>query len=263
MATYFHYLMRSYKSRWTTKWKWIICTILFIIILSAIYVVIKNKEFFSVFDENRINCYVITMRNQDRIKNIEENQSKLNFNINIVDAINGNKIDINNIKDPTIDKQYIIDSNKIRKSEIGCYLSHYNLYKKIETEKDKYDYTIIFEDDFLIESNDFEQQVLNTLQNMRSHDFDILYLYNTSDNMGDSFIENVCEIDKSKQLWGTMAYIVKNVNIHRIITETKYVDSPIDYQIWKSHQNDKLKIYTFCPFIAKTNDSPSTIQVYD
>jgi len=57
---------------------------------------------------------------------------------------------------------------------------------------------------------------------METHDFDILYMYNTSNNIGDPFIENICRCDKSKNLWGTMAYIVKNSNINKIVNEPSH-----------------------------------------
>ena len=239
----------------------IICIFCFLIAVCVISVALDWKELFSLFDENNIDCYVITMRTPDRMKSIEENQSKVSFNIDIFDAINGTEIDINKITDPIIDESFKNDKSKTRKHEIGCYLSHYNLYKKIASENNKNRYTIIFEDDFLIHTEDFENRVIQALKDMEPHDFDILYMYNTSDNIGDKFIKNVCKCDKSKNLWGTMAYIVKNANINKIINETKIMDAPIDVRFWKSNINDKLNIYTFCPFIAKTNELPSTIQI--
>jgi hypothetical protein len=47
-------------------------------------------------------------------------------------------------------------------------------------------------------------------------------MYNTSNNIGDPFIENICRCDKSKNLWGTMAYIVKNSNINKIVNEPSH-----------------------------------------
>ena len=241
--------------------KWFICIIFFIIAVSLISVILDTKEMFSTFNKVDIDCFVITMQTPERMKNIKENQSKVKFNIKIFDAVDGAKIDVNSITDPIIEDSFKNDTSKIRKREIGCYLSHYNLYKKIESESDANGYTIIFEDDFLIMSDDFEDKITKTLKDMESSDFDILYIYNTSDNIGTKYIENVCEIDKSKYLWGTMAYIVKNKNINRIINKTLYMNVQIDKKFWQSFQNGELKIYTFCPFLAKTSGMPSTIQV--
>jgi hypothetical protein len=83
-----------------------ICIGVFLIAVCIVSVLFDCKEVFSLFDENRINCYVITMRTPDSMNNIEYNKSKVGFDINIFDAVNGNEIDIDSITDPTIDNSF-------------------------------------------------------------------------------------------------------------------------------------------------------------
>jgi len=241
--------------------KWILVILVFIIMISLYQSFFNTTEMFGGFDENEINCYVITMGDEKRLENIKNNQAKLNFTINIFDAVNGSEINLNDVTDPIIDDGYKpSDDNKIRKREIGCYLSHYNIYKKIESDTQT-GYTIIFEDDFLINDDKFEEQIVNSLKDLETHDFDILYIYNHTDNIGEPVKHNICKTDKNKVLWGTSAYIVKNKNINNILNETKILNMPIDWRLQESIKEDKLTAFTFCPFLSTTSGIESTIQV--
>ena len=229
--------------------------------ISLYFSFFNTTEMFGGFNENGINCYVISMRDEKRLENIKNNQAKLKFKINVFDAVNGSEINLNDVTDPIIEDGYKpSDDNKIRKREIGCYLSHYNIYKKIESETQT-GYTIIFEDDFLINVDDFEEQIVNSLKDLETHDFDIIYIFNHSKNIGEPVNQNICKIDKNKNLWGTCAYIVNNKNINKILNETKILNAQIDYRLQESIKHDKLTAFTFCPFLSGTSDIESTIQV--
>lgn len=106
--------------------------------------------------EKKLHLYVITLKHEDRLKNIKTQQSKIDNHIELFDAVKGDFLNIDEI----INK-YKFSSNffsntfiddKKRKREVGCYLSHLNLYRNIKNEH-RFGYTIVFEDDFNLDNN--------------------------------------------------------------------------------------------------------------
>jgi len=232
--------------------------LLFVIICATL---LANTMPLELFDnrEADIKYYVITMGNEERMKNIEENRAKIQSNIEIFDAVNGSKLDLDKIEGPAVDPSFKSDT-KIRRGEIGCYLSHWNLYKKIETDGDYNGYTVIFEDDFEIFGQDFEKKLVETIEQMAKYEYDILYMHILSENPGEPFIENVCRLDQTMNFYGTAAYVVKNKNVSRIIKEVSNMDRPIDHKILEAVHNNRIVAYTFCPLATKLKGYKSTIQ---
>lgn len=234
----------------------------FLFFLFSIYTIITCKENFEEdVKKNNITYYVISLRTPDRLANIENQQEKMKANIKIFDGVNGKTVDFEKMDDPVISPSFKPDKqNTLRKNEIGCYLSHYYLYKQIAVTS-KTGYTVIFEDDFAID-NEFEIKLLQGLERFADKNFDILYLENSSNNIGEETdVQSICNLDASRALWGTYAYLVNNSNIEKIIQETKLMIQEIDNQLASSIFSKKLTAYTFCPFIAKTNiELPSLIR---
>ena len=93
-----------------------------------------NNSIESFEESDVLDMYVITLGKKERIQNIKNQESKINNKINIFDGVNGLKLDINElIKNHKLDKNHKLSENiNHAKKEIGCYLSHYNIYKKIK-----------------------------------------------------------------------------------------------------------------------------------
>ena len=140
-----------------------IILILFIIISIFVFInpIIIRPQFEKFKNSNDIisDMYVITLGKKERIKNIKEQEVKINNRITRFNAVNGLKLDINElIKNDILDKNHILYKiiNSAKK-EIGCYLSHLNIYKKIAESNKKYG--LIFEDDVKI-AYDFYKRML-------------------------------------------------------------------------------------------------------
>lgn len=209
--------------------------------------------------QEEVTFYVITLHTEERLKNIDTQQAKMKAKIHLFNGVDGKKIDIPSLKDPTIDPAFVRD-DKIRKNEIGCYMSHYQLYQKIAASGNSKGYTVIFEDDFILE-DDFENKLTQGLEQFAEKDFDILYLENVAQNIGkETETKNICEIDKEKNLYGTLGYLVKNANIQKLIENTNHMSMAIDHQLKNAIFQNKLVAYTFCPFIIKQAGMTSLIQ---
>ena len=260
--------LRSFSGRFHSfqkNRKMLFLLLLFLLIIVLTYY-FSNKENFDTND--KIRYYVITLHSQDRLENIRKQQEKLKAKIELFDGIIGKNlknIDIQSSKDPVIEFTENINlddntqDNTIKKNEIGCYLSHYYLYKKIAQENTSSTYSVIFEDDFII-NNDFENELNNALSFI--DDFDIIYLYLHGHTETEKKTNNICIITEDTGLFGTGAYIINNKNINKLINETKIMKTQIDVQLQNIIRSKKLKVYKFCPYIVNISGLPSTIQTF-
>jgi GR25 family glycosyltransferase involved in LPS biosynthesis len=208
-----------------------ILLIIIVIIFGFLRINYKNENF---EDSYILDMYVITLGKQERIENINNQEKKINNKIQIFDAVNGKKLDINDLKNNNIlaNENALSEDYNHKMGEIGCYLSHLNIYKKIK-EDNKKGYTIIFEDDFLINSDNLINEVKKAIDilNSKNIDFDFLFLGNLKDNHGENIADNLYYIDKNINLYGTHGYIINNKNIDKIIDNLNKIVKPIDNSI--------------------------------
>ena len=211
------------------------------------------------FEESDIlDMYVITLGKKERIQNIKNQESKINNKINIFDGVNGLKLDINElIKNNILDKNHKLSENiNHSKREIGCYLSHYNIYKKIKKDNKK-GYTIIFEDDFIVNSPNLKDDIRKSIDklNRKSIDFDFLFLGSNQINYGENIIDNLYYVNPKQNLYGTHAYVINNKNIDKIIDKIKIIKHQIDIIIQDLSKNNIFNTVIMYPYTVIQNKS--------
>jgi len=210
-------------------------------------------------NKKKIDYYVISLKvSEDRLKNIKQQQQKLNKKINIFEAVNGDNIDINNVSNQIVADSFK-EQSKHRKREIGCFLSHYYILKLIKSNNVPDGYTVIFEDDFDIIKDNLHEHLENALEYMSQYEFDMLYIHTLSNNMGENLVKDVCHIDFNKDFYGTQAYLVKNSSIDKLLESTWIIDAPIDHKYTNAIKANKIKAYTFCPHLTKSIDTETTL----
>lgn len=226
-----------------------------ILLFTVILFIFLKKVRFEGFDNN-FHIYVITLKSQDRINNINHQQKKIDIPIKIFDAVNGNDL---NLKDYNIEDSNFDKNEGHRKRQVGCYLSHYNIYKQCK----KSGYSIVFEDDFSIDVNDLIGKINSSIEKIKNQkmDFDIMFLGNHLNNNihGELIIDDLYKIGNNENLEGTQAYVINNKNIDKIIEHTTYIEYPIDVQIQKMADNKKLNVFKTYPYYVNVIDTPSTI----
>jgi len=231
---------------------------LFIIVLVYFTNNIKScKNFFANRFEDNIDCYVITLGSKNRLNNIAEQQRKLPFKVNLFNAFDGNVFNNSNYRnelkeDGLLDeKEYWSNSERIRNKEIGCYLSHTNLYKMVQgiKQNNQRKYTIIFEDDFKI-NDDFVDNLQKGLNILDNKNFDILYLGIMMWEKPGIEIEDRLDKYKDGAVIGTHAYLINNESIDKFVENTKFINRPIDWKLTDLIQNKKLEMYYFYPSIC-------------
>ena len=170
-----------------------------------------------------VDYLVIHIRNsEERYANILRNQEKLKQNIHIFDAVVGKNLDLNDLK--VFDDNLVLNFKYNYINEIGCYLSHFMLIKSIEKNTG---YTVAFEDDFDILTDDLDNQIRDIIKKV-DVDFDILFLGNLNDNHAENLIDEVYYVDKNIPLWGTQAYLINNKNAGKIYDKLLNLNEAID-----------------------------------
>lgn len=111
-----------------------------VILFILLYIVIYNfREFF----ENEIPVYLVSME-----KDIERRNNLLKYvTPNEYSSVDGSKL----LPTEHLKQNNILDKEDIKKGEIGCYLSHYNIFNKIKNYN--HDFSIIIEDDVEFDIN--------------------------------------------------------------------------------------------------------------
>jgi len=237
--------------------------------------VIETEQFKT--EQTNINCYVITMRQPDRMKNIETQFQKLRnetsgfeFKKRIIDAIVGKNLDLDKLISKGLLTPNIYDDNNInfnkklinRKNEVAIYLSHLKCLEQIkQPEHNKLDISIVFEDDFILEPkfNEAIKEILNNIQH-NNIKFDIIILGMLGNN-GKRISDDIYEIDcpTIHSCYLSHAYIVNNHSIEKIKDAMKFIDKIVDVKIYELGKNKQINILRVDPDIVKQHTQEGTM----
>jgi len=244
---------------------WVIFT-MFILIIILLFVYL-NIPVLEKFENNgtELYLYVITLKHEDRLQNIKTQQSIIDKPIQLFDAVKGDFLNMDEILgqyhfNPDFFNASHVDDKK-KKREVGCYLSHLQLYKQIKNAHHNTGYSIVFEDDFKLEDNFIDQtnKIINSMLDKKM-DFDIIFLgQNQTQNKGDFIMDNIYHFNNNLKLWGTHGLLIHNKNIDKIIEKVEYIDCDIDIKIANLAKSGELKVFILYPFIVNIIDSKSTI----
>jgi len=110
--------------------------------------------------------YVINLKNRtDRYDEFKDRVSH-HFNPNLIerfDAIDGKNLDISTIQEEFLQKAK-------NKGEIGCFLSHQQIWKLVidDSSIDDNDLIIVFEDDIFFTKENFSEKFINSVSNFKN-----------------------------------------------------------------------------------------------
>ena len=186
----------------------------------------------------------------DRLQNIKNNELTLNKKIEIFQAIDGTKINPYNLRE--FDKEVVNIFKEGQVGEIGCYLSHYLLLKQIPEDDN---YTVIFEDDFSIVSDNLHDKIIKIIDELEEDNFDIVYLGNVSNNVGKKYVNNIYKVEKNNHLWGTHGYFIKNKSVKKIYNNLVVLDRPIDHKLKLLIDNGVITAYVVHPDLVLQTSS--------
>ncbi len=187
-------------------------------------IIIKNN----IFKNTQIEVINLEER-YDRYCKIKEELEYNNFEFELMSGIK-----IYNIKDIKYINTFRFKNNlNYMKSICGCKLSHIKILEKYLNKSDKYQYLLIFEDDFIfrkdnVNINNIINLSINELEE-NNIDFNILYLTSTN-NLFDNENINLKYSKKLKNGYGytTSSYIINIKNINNLLSKLYQSEKEID-----------------------------------
>ena len=222
-----------------------------IILITAIFYTYFYKNYEN-FDNPNIKIFVINLEKSiDRWKYINK-QNNQNLNLVKFNAINGNHINKNNIKNLIDNNSYLYKNIDKNRGEIGCALSHLNIWEIFKKSNDKY--IIIVEDDVIFEQNLYKK--INTYMKNAPKDWDIIYLggsHIVGYKVNEYFIKPKLNI---KGNLGTYAMLINKKGVNKLLKYCKPITKSIDHQI-KGLFNYINVYYTYPTLINHNNNMDS------
>ena len=229
------------------------------------YKVIKKSFDFEI--NKKIDVNIINLKKDtERLKIIQQN-IPLKF-YNIFNAFNGNNIE-QNINGIEYFNEFKKLKTKLNNGQIGCFISHLLLWKKMIDEN--IEYMFILEDDALF-SCEFNR-IYNYIQkNIDKYNDGILYLGGRFDNnfkpINKDFykhinqyiykynhsIQNLNNWDNKEYDRTTLSYIISNKVANTLFNNYKsFIHSPVDFYLINIYLNKLIHIYNSNPLICNIN----------
>jgi len=230
-----------------------ILLIFIIVILICFFLFINKKTLI-----NKI--YLINLKRRNDRLNFIKNNYNLSKPLIIIEAVDANLLNLEKLKEENIINDITIyQLNKERehhyelthKGSLGCYLSHYNIWKQFKETKDNN--ILIFEDDTIFENisiNDINKRLLKLPK-----DWDIYLLSNPLFCYNRINLKNIYkDLYKVKRFFLLNSYIINKKAIYKIFNSntlfpiTQQLDSylselAIDYNLNIYIHNEKYKFY--------------------
>lgn len=197
---------------------------------------------------DNIPIYIINLKNRpDRKRRILNELSKHNINhsnTTIIDAINGNDLNISWLMKKNIYRNDETIYRPMRRGEIGCYLSHIKCWDMIA--ESGHDYALVIEDDVVFVDN-FKQKINNMLTELANYDWDVFCLgRNCKTSHGfDGFCKNGAKINNFLYPdvlgYATFAYIIRSDCIKKILPSMTPITQPIDMVTLEKNRDKEIK----------------------
>ena len=235
--------------------------ILGLLIIIVVALCIQNTEGFQTIEFISDGWYINLDRSTDRMKKIQAELYKLSpLIITRWPGVDGGKLTDNDYERLDIPHwsrpAFAAEAKqKARKGEIGCYLSHYNLLRHLNTLNTNPQMGhLILEDDITI-SDDCVKSWNKSVAAI-PQDWDMIFLGLL--NFGNNKIINVSNgIGTPSLISGTHAYVVKHASLPKIIDILKGMNEPIDEVYGRNMK--KMKVYALSPPKISQSGNGSTI----
>lgn len=143
--------------------------------------------------------------------------------------------------------QFTVESRqKIRKGELGCYLSHLTLLEHLATlSSPPHKGHLILEDDIQID-RDFFKKVEHAFHHVPSN-WDIVTFGITQRGKNPHVIDVKNHIGRTIWMNNDFAYVVKHSSLEKIIEEVSVIREPFDTTLGRASKLGRLNIYSYVP----------------
>lgn len=234
-------------------------------ILLLILVLFLSRESFGRAGGIQDIWYINMDKSTERRQNIENQLRSLAGSIPYTrwPGVNGHALtdeDFNRLEIPawsrpifTVEKR-----QKIRKGEIGCYLSHLTLLQHLQARKVSAKAGhLILEDDIKMDP-EFFRKAEQALKKIPS-DWDILTFGLPEGSQTTKYVVNVREnIGRTVWMNNDFAYVVKHSSLQKIIREVSIIREPFDTCLGRASKVGALNIYSYVPPLVSPRDQNDT-----
>jgi GR25 family glycosyltransferase involved in LPS biosynthesis len=210
--------------------------------------------------------YINLDRRPDRRDNIEKliKHHKLNDITERVPAVDGSKLNLNNISNTIISKKGIDNANNLTMrtgvpmtpGAIGCALSHRNVWSKIVD--NKINAALIMEDDIKI-NNNFMNDIEKYSKDLPPS-YDIIFIgYHPASIKyveKSNFLRNV--FLKSKKVYGLFGYVVTLEGAKKLL-KLFPIEDQIDTEIYRGFTTHNIDAYVIRPDLRLITSDPSEV----
>ena len=225
------------------------------IVLTLIYIFFKQTK---ILVKENFNKVINTQFNIDKIYviNLDKDTKRLSIFKNMCDtnnlsferfpAINGHTLDPNNY----YLKNYISPNNKLSNGQIGCALSHINIWHKVINSSNEN--VIIFEDDVIIPNNFINK--LNIYTKELLHDSEMILLGGNT-LIGKKYSKHFLHVNrkiKKNGNYGLFGYVIRKQTANKLLKTCKKINKTIDHYLNKKFYL-KNKVFFCNPMLVKHN----------
>jgi len=194
----------------------------------------------------------------DRRINMKHRLSELGIESIRIEGINAGEYDTGNLV-------FGEQKKHLNNAEIGCFLTHHNLYKTILDEG--HETALILEDDALFLEG-YKEVVEQAMKDIPK-DWDLLYLgqanydsikiAQSAELKTHAIKENIAgQLFKASRCWLTHAYVVNRKALPKLIEGTQVLYASIDGVLADLQEN--LNVYAIYPNIVKQDGTQSSIR---
>ncbi len=184
-----------------------------------------------------INCPVFIVnleRSTYRRKFILNYLAKLGIQGEVITAVEGSKLDLDKLKEDGVYSEQAATeafSRQLSMPEIGCSLSHINIYKRMVS--NNVEQALIIEDDVM-----FDEGVSNTFKNILKNipdDWEIIQFYYHNCKDYEELSENIARFNSKKCLPnGSLGYVIKKSAAVKMLGNVFPVRYPADSMLGRS-----------------------------
>lgn len=253
---------------------WIICALLLCMlgILMWRYMTIPRIEAM----ENRrmigglnVRTYVINMDKDTnryaKLLNYYQNSDLSDIPLERYSAVVGKNVDPSEwlSSDALIELNQVITNgyrthhHQLTMGGLGCFLSHYNLAKRLLSDNESVDAYLILEDDTAVPKN-ISAYIADYLADVPD-DWDYIMFY-TIRATGDAA---TMKMNRLKSFWGLNGYLINRRGAQKLVDEidVNKIDGQIDSYLSRMIQQNKLNIYATKKHLVQSNALDTNIQV--
>jgi len=220
-------------------------TIVIGLLLIVVIILIRNEtrnENFDTFTKIKMTYVVNLDKDKERMEIVKNELKRENIPFKRFSAVNGKTL---NLSSPKCNKYFSeLGKNKLKRSQMGCSMSHITLWETIANHKNVNDVFMILEDDAVV-PKDFHTKI-HPYFNELPTDWDMLLL-GANSMIGKKYSKNLLYTDKTIKKngnYGTYAYLIRPNCAKKLLRTCEKMDKTIDHYLNKNFYLNH-KVY-FC-----------------